>query len=650
MSFNVTLNATGSALIRTNYPGTPYKPGAAWIQTENLQSVGQMLTQFEALPDQYKQYPVLVAFLWVYTTTQNMVRIYPLRGSFNVDTVTYDTRPDVEYSSYEPYSGDATFVDADIYSWDDIQYFVKYGFQIGPYSSSYSNKAIYTAYSSDKKPKIVISFGDSKVKKIATNLRSSSYNVSYGTSNRVYWDHANFGGDAFQYPSVVSDTLYWKLETDANWTSVDVTGQSSYLMPAFSPAADTRVYWYISCTDSNGTTTDTSEQSYKAKAQEPAQIMPPPTLRSPIDKTVDASNKIRFTFLAPSPSGNLTSMEFEIQVSGAGTPTWTGSFGNTASYFELPADTLTAGNYQWRGRSYNADNVAGSWSSWANFTALAAPPEPFVLVTSDPKPTVTWEADGQEAYQVRIGDYDTGTMYGTETSFTSPAFLPDGEVLAEVRVINRYNLWSPWGSATATIENNPGSSFPVISAAVTNDAVLTWSAVTGAVKYHIYRNGEWIAETTETSYTDPWSVGENEYMIRAELADYNYADSAPVMLNITVECPIIKAVNSAEWIPLRYTTDPVSQSGMSQSQTVSFMVLSGSEYPVAEMSPHREQAVQINVAFRHGEEKIFEALLGRECFLKDQYGTAFRGVMASISSSRNRFYTVCTATLRRVAE
>ena len=650
MSFDVTLEASGSALIRYSYRTTPYKPGASWVYNASSQTRGSMVTQFEALADQYKQYPIIRVSLKLNTTTLNMVEIVALDTSFDVDTVTYDTRPNHGSYWFNQYSGENDYVIIESSNFDDICDFVLRGFETYPANTQYQGNAIYTAYSSTKKPTLTITFGDEKVKAIAKNIRTKSSVVTYGERNWVYWEHANSSDDALSFPTVASETLYYKLATDENWTAVDVYGTASYRLPAFTPDADTTVSIYVSCTDSNGATTNTRTVTYTAKAQEPAQIMPPPTLRSPIDKTVDASNKIRFTFLAPSPSENLTSMEFEIQESGAGSPTWTGSFGNTASYFELPADTLTAGNYQWRGRSYNADNVAGSWSSWANFTALAAPPEPFVLVTSDPKPTVTWEADGQEAYQVRIGDYDTGTMYGTETSFTSPAFLPDGEVLAEVRVINRYNLWSPWGSATATIENNPGSSFPVISAAVTNDAVLTWSAVTGAVKYHIYRNGQWIAETTETNYTDPWSVGENQYFIRAELADYNYADSAPVTLNVAVSHPIIRDVHADSWISLMYTTEPVSQSNMSQSQTVSFMILSGSEYPVAEMSPHREQTVQINVAFRHGEEKIFEALLGRECFLKDQYGTAFRGVMASISSSRNRFYTVCTATLRRVAE
>lgn len=650
MSFNVTLSATGSALIRSPYPATPYKPGAAWIYNESSETIGQMITQFEALPDQYKQYPVLSAFLRVYTTAQNMVRIYPLRSTFDVDTVTYDTRPSVEYGTYEPYSGNTNFVTIDVYSWNDIRYLVGCGFQIAPYSSSYWSKAIYTAYSSDKKPELIIAFRDEKAKKIVTNIRANSYYVSYGNQNSIYWDHANSGGDAFEYPTVASDTLYYKLETDLTWTSVDVTGASHYVMPAFYPDSDTKVQVYIACTDSNSATTNTITIEYTAKAVEPAPILAAPTLSSPVDATVDASKVITFKWRRASPVASLTSQEFEIRTTGAGSALWTGTFDGDTYSFTLPADTLTAGDYQWRGRSYNRDNVAGSWSSWANFTALAAPPMPFVETTNDPKPTVTWEADGQEAYQVRIGDHDTGTMFGTATTYTSPEFIPDGDTLVEVRVLNKWNLWSPWGQTIASISNDPGLSIPVISAAVTNDAVLTWSAVTGAVKYHIYRNGQWIAETTETNYTDPWSVGENQYFVRAELADYNYADSAPVTLNIAVSHPIIRDVHADSWISLMYTTEPVSQSSMSQSQTVSFMILSGSEYPVAEMSPHREQAVQINVAFRHGEEKIFEALLGRECFLKDQYGTAFRGVMDSISSSRNRFYTVCSAMLRRVAE
>ena len=651
MSFNVTLSATGSALIRSSYPSTPYKPGASWIYGASTQTMGWMLTQFAQLAAQYKQYPVESAVLRINTTTLNMLTTDALRGSFNVDTVTWDTKPSFGYDLEDLYSGDRDYVTREwsSYSFETIAYVVNNGFVVKPYSSNYNNNAIYTASSSAKKPTITITFGSTKVTKIATNLRSSYSSIPYGQRNKVFWDHQNSGGTAFEYPTISSEKLYYKLGS-GSWTNVTVTGSVSYQMPAFTPSANTTVTWYIATTDSNGVTNNSVQRTFTAEAQAPAPAQAAPTLRAPIDTTVDASAVIAFQWARATPTSNLGNQEFEIRVSGSSSTLWSNTYNNAATSFSLPANTLTAGEYQWRGRSYNADNTAGSWSSWASFTAIAAPPAPIVTATSAPKPTVTWESDQQEAYQVRIGSYDTGTMYGAASTFLAPEFLPNGDVLIEVRVLNRYNLWSPWGSTRVTIANVPGSSIPVISAAATEDAVLTWTAVSGVVKYHVYRNGVWIAETTSRNYTDKWSVGETEYFIRAEKSGYNYADSNPVTLTIAVDSPIITDVTIGEWIHLRYTTEPVSQSSMTHSQMVSYMVLSGSEYPVAEMSPHREQTLQIRVAFQNGEEKVFEALLGRECYIKDQYGTAFRGVMDSISSSRNRFYAVCTAILRRVAE
>ena len=184
----------------------------------------------------------------------------------------------------------------------------------------------------------------------------------------------------------------------------------------------------------------------------------------------------------------------------------------------------------------------------------------------------------------------------------------------------------------------------------TQDDADAFSAALGLAEasgYIVYRDGELIAETGSLSFVDPYANGQTSYFVRAALTGDNYAQSNTVSVDIAVPCPMICAMDGG-WIELRYSTEPIYTSQETHTQQVSMMVWSGAVYPEAEIGPHRQRSYQIDVAFRPGESEPFEALLGREVFLKDQYGARLHGVMAAISTARNRFYTVCSATLEEM--
>lgn len=179
-----------------------------------------------------------------------------------------------------------------------------------------------------------------------------------------------------------------------------------------------------------------------------------------------------------------------------------------------------------------------------------------------------------------------------------------------------------------------------VAAAITFSGPLIYSWI-------VYRNGTQIAETDGLTYTDRWSNGPTTYMVRAILGGDNYTDSNTVEINLETQHPMI-AEPGGPWMELRYATDAVHNTQTTVQQTVTLMQFSGSVYPEAEAAPYRQRSRQISVAFLNGQERAFEALLGRECVLKDQYGGVIYGIMSSMSKAQNQFYCVISATIQQL--
>ncbi len=72
-------------------------------------------------------------------------------------------------------------------------------------------------------------------------------------------------------------------------------------------------------------------------------------------------------------------------------------------------------------------------------------------VTQNSYPTITWTSDGQISWEMHISNaqgivYSSGIVVGSETSFTIPKLLEDGDYSIEIRCVNSYGVFSEWGS------------------------------------------------------------------------------------------------------------------------------------------------------------------------------------------------------------
>ena len=323
----------------------------------------------------------------------------------------------------------------------------------------------------------------------------------------------------------------------------------------------------------------------------------------------------------------------------------------SGQFCDLPANTLPSGTVQWRVRTYNADGVSGAWSNALTVVVIAAPKAPEVQIdVVSPRPRVSWTSQDQQAYQVQMGSYDSGLIFGTAKSFQCPAYLPDGSTRARVRVLNEYNLWSNWSEVIFTVANTPGTA-SVLNVDAGCDARLTWSAAPDAAGYWVYRDQERIAKVTAQDYVDRLAIGRHTYFVRAVYAGSdNYSDSNSIAAVLSTDCPVICELGG-EWISLRLSTNSMPSIQVSTQQNITLSQYAGSEYPVPEISPYKQRGYNISTAYAAADMDArtrFEKLLGKRVCVKDQYGNLVVGIITSYQKTSTQFYTAYTAVVNEI--
>ena len=480
--------------------------------------------------------------------------------------------------------------------------------------------------------------------RLLTYLDSPSGYVDETGALRFAW-HTTWVGFPVENIAQTSATLQWRNGTSGTIHSIAISGDvTEYTMPANTLPQSQEIQWRVLAETVEGS----AESSWRSLQTEDSY----PTVKgiSPAGIYVDGTDVVRFVWEYASDTG-APQKRYDLQYK-TNTSDWIDLRSETSAdaFSDVPAGVLPAGAIQWRVRGYNQDDIASAWSDPLSAIVISAPASPTVTVTSvSPRPTVSWTAIDQQAYQVRFGTYDTGTLFGTTKTMKSPVFLPDGRTSVYVRVMNLYGFWSPWGTASLTVANIPSETALNLNVSGTQDAVLSWTEDTNAAGYHIYRNGEKIAETNQTTYTDRYSIGQTSYFVRAIYSgnDY-YTDSKTVAVTLSTDCPIITATDG-DWVRLEHTTTALPTVQISSTQAVGMMTYNGTDYPVPELSPHRTRTYILNAAFKDVSEALrFEALIGRVCCLKDQYGNRIVGMISNVTRAHSRFYTVCTATLNEI--
>lgn len=565
------------------------------------------------------------------STATYFARAYALETTFDENTITYETRQETTKTN-AGYSFNA----ADMPTTESGRtiYFpneVRFGVDITPLSIG--TGWVELATTGTDRPYLTTSVDDSFVCGLNVESLSPSDGAIIKTEQNVFGWLASDPELCLAELKQASAVFRWRSGTSGTIHTINVSGNSqSVTVPANTFAGTTSIQWQVAVTANSGVVTTSDWVTLST-----ADATPTAAPLSPVDTVLDGSKDVLFQWQHSISTGTAQS-KADLQKSTDGS-TWQtlATVTGAARQWTCPAGTLTSSIKYWRVRTYNADGIAGAWSEAAQIVVIAAPTAPSIQIKSTgPRPSISWQTSEQEAYQVELdGKLSGGTHYGTEKTWTSPAYLSDGSHTVRVRVQNQYGMWSDWGAAALPVTNTPGASI-TLSVQASSVADLSWQTSGSYDFYLVYRNEKPIAKLTQTQYTDELSSGNVTYQVRGCYADSsNYGLSSAVTVTITTgQYVTLYGIASGKKVTLKHCglkNQPVQNA---INRDIQYIFMYGSTYPHAERSEFVTKKVGGTAVFLPGEDKAgFDALIGELVCLKTQSGEMVIGYLNETSDT-----------------
>lgn len=365
---------------------------------------------------------------------------------------------------------------------------------------------------------------------------------------------------------------------------------------------------------------------------------------SPINSYIDVGAAITFTWEHVNFTGtDQAQADLQYRIGSGEWQSLTTVMGATA-YATIAANTFPAGQLWWRVRTYNADDVAGGWSTATAFVGVGVPASPTITnVSQCSRPVVNWNSLGQVAYQIQIGDYDTGEVAGTVKTYKLPHYIPNDTYAVRLRVKNASLLWSAWVETTLVL-NVTGPTKPSLTATHSNGLVLITPTSTGAEFLYLLRDGVPIADITESAtHTDYAALGSVLYVLRSVDEDDNYTDSDAANVTVTVPNATLAAVDAlSAQIALMLTRGEPTRLTGSINQNVTYRHYAGRTAPVAVYSGQESESYQIAVAFLQTTDRDNLITLIRRCktlLYRDGWGNRWYVSISSVGCDQDGIAT-----------
>lgn len=645
-----TIQADRSALVSLQFPNTNFSSGTK----ENLQDKADgLLVHFAAMATAGQFKKIRQLQLFVGTDAPNDAYGfygYALKTDFSEKSATYNSQPErfghqfFYTNSFKDNYARSPYISSN-FERDGLKSIFSHGLNICIDALTGKQTNVYTSRSSYP-PYIVVTVYDEVIGlSISGQSPAAGGFVDRTKAATFTWASAASGwcyGDVTE----TTCTLQWRDGTTGTVHTVAATPQTGQcIIPANTFPSSNQIQWRVSVVSNSGVTTTSDWITISTKDSTPTA-----TPLEPIDVVVDASRSVSFSWQHSVATGTAqTKADLEIS---SDKETWSSlaTITGALTSYTAPANTLGSGTKYWRVRTYNTDGTAGSWSDAAQFIAIGAPAAPSVTVLSaNPRPEIRWQSDEQQAYQVEIdGVYASGTRFGTGKTWKAPFYLADGSYTVRVRVQNEYGFWSPWGTAALPVTNVPGGAI-TLTAEGGIEAALSWTP--GSFDYYlVYRNGVAIAKVTEPSYTDAASIGGVRYQVRGcyDNSD-NYSLSEAVEVPVRTDKVRLYDMERGEWLHFLYDSSAHRSTGLSMSQDIQYVQLSGHTYPVAERSEFKSRALRITcVCADDAERQSLRALLGHLTCCKTPEGNMTIGYPASITENSDDFFSTYSFTIEQI--
>lgn len=513
---------------------------------------------------------------------------------------------------------------------------------------SYPSDGVYFAYLTllnGDAPKVTVYYDDAvdvKSQVYTYSQKSGYFNPRY--DKRFSWDLKRDETETYFCVggfTISSATFYWKESSAENWNSVSVSGENKNFVtiPANTFPAQSSIQWYVSATDQNGYTSQTA--AYTLSTTDGTSTATPVF---PINVTINGGIDNTFDWSVTNPTGEAHTRVVGLW-STAQTGPWSSLFdlSEDATSYTVPANTITqGGTIYWTVQSYNADGVAGPFSSPAVISVVAPPSAP-VGVSASPVPfsEIAWQSTGQLAYEVLVDGIAVKKGYGAGIySHELDEPLPDGEHTIGVRIQGSYGLWSLPGETSVTIANQRTATLS-LEVRFDVDASLSWSRspAGGNSDFRIYRDGVRIGHTNQNGFTDRLVLGEHEYFVIEKLSDGNYNRTASISGILKSCITRIAAAAGGEWLKLELSENSDSRQTFDWKRNVSLRHVAGAVYPVAEVSIYQDKTASYSCAFKDvAEARLFEALRGLPVIIKSRGGEVVIGILSQIAKATGDFF------------
>jgi hypothetical protein len=374
--------------------------------------------------------------------------------------------------------------------------------------------------------------------------------------------------------------------------------------------------------------------------------------------------------------------KFDLRYRLVGSPTWTTITQTTTNlYYDFPANSLAAGNYERQVLVYDSTGTpATAWSASGFFTAADAPGQPTITAPLNGSTVgvsamnVTWSAPAQTDYQVQILDaalavvYDSGTVTSAFLRQHAVTFPVNGVTrTVQVRVKNN-GLWSTWAQSVVTVSYTPPAT-PTIVVAALDEAVIgmthvlqvtiTQPAPTGTQPV-VNGHEVWVREVGDTSSGTRLAASQGigipfvwrepakrSYEVRVNALGVNNVNAWSVWVAapaLTIKGVLVHDPRSAAGTIKSFR---MNDTGAKDAYAVdaSLITTDGREAPIVEFSEHSTR--QVDVATLHskaGEAAALRALVARRSILcyRDAKGRKVFGLIAE-APSEDTFYGETTS-------
>lgn len=649
MSTTLTLQAVQSAATLYSQPTTTFNTETEYSSDAlNNRAFYKMYVSFQPIPAayQFQKVETIISYLYyrsLYSPahTETVGSVDPISKPFDASTLNYQNAPGrIGGSSYSLYLYKTGY---DSKSWVDAFNSFSKILRCGLMTDVSSWYAVQSSRSANP-PYLEVSIGDEIIGLTISNAAPSNGSIVAANSNVFSWKEAA-SGTCYAEISRTSAKFRWRKSASDTVKEIAVPGTAtSITIPANTFSGDS-IQWQLSVTANSGVTTTSDWMTLSLTDVDSTAVAVAPD-RAVLDGS--SSNVFKWEHVI---STGTAQTKAELQQSTDGS-TWTAlaTVTGAANTWTAPAGTFTSGTKYWRVRTYNSKGAAGAWSAATQFIVLAAPATPPVsIVSTEPRPEIRWQSDEQQAYQVEIDSvYASGTRFGTGKTWKAPFYLADGSYTVRVRVQNEYGFWSPWGTAALPVTNVPGGAI-TLTAEGGIEAALSWTP--GSFDYYlVYRDGVAIAKVTEPSYTDAASIGGVRYQVRGcyDNSD-NYSLSEAVEVTVSTEKVRLYDMERGEWLHFLYDSSAHRSTGLSMSQDIQYVQLSGHTYPVAERSEFKSRALRITcVCADDAERQSLRALLGHLTCCKTPEGNMTIGYPASITENSDDFFSTYSFTIEQI--